>query len=96
MTEGINLEKAMRVSNGEPWTIGTEYGNGWLYYFDGKELHDGSHNIPLKELLDRECIDIYNRDERKYWSEESRKYCHFMELESGLAFIVKGRDNGSI
>lgn len=94
----ISLEKAMRVlDKGEPWTVGTENGEGWIFYHDGKELHNGAHDgVTLDALLCRECVKVYERDERKYWSEESRKYFHFMELEAGLAFVVTGSENGLI
>ena len=92
---GIRLRNAMLMASGNPWTIGTEDGNGWLFYHDGKELHTGTHRT-LEELLDRKCVEIYERPERKYWSEEGRKYFHYMELEAGLAFVVTGRENGDI
>lgn len=88
----ITLEKSMKVlSEGEPWTIGTEKGQNWLFYFDGKELHNGSR-IPLETLLKRGCVEIYNRPERKHIFPEHE----FMELKEGLAFIVSGSDNGKI
>lgn len=96
MAGTITLRKAMRISNGEPWTIATEDGNGWIYYFDGQEIHDGSHGITLEELLDRECVEVYDRPERKHWSEADRRAYPYMELEAGLGFIVKGRENGRI
>lgn len=97
MTENIiTLRKAMRMLDGEPWTIGTEDGEGWSFYFDGNELHNGSRGVRLEELLDRECVEVYARPERKYWSDEDRKYFSYMELEAGFAFIVKGMENGTI
>ena len=92
------LKKAMRVlSKGEAWTIATENGEGWLFYFDGRELHNGTrYDIPLDEFTGRECLDIWDRPERKHWSEDDRKWHPYMELEAGLAFIVSGRENGSI
>ena len=88
----ITLERAMKIlSEGEPWTIGTEEGEGWLFYFDGKELHNGSR-IPLETLLKRGCVEIYNRPERKRFFPEHK----FMELKEGLAFIVSGGGNGEI
>lgn len=94
----ISLEKAMRIlDKGEPWTIGTEFGNGWIFYFDGKEQHSGAcGGVTLDSLLRRKCINVYEREERKYWSEEDRKSFHYMELEAGLAFIVSGNENGLI
>lgn len=89
----ITLKRAMRILNGEAYTIGTENGNGWLYYFDGKELHDGSRYGLFDELINRECVEIYEREERKHsWIGGD----NFMELKGGLAFIVTGNDNGSI
>ena len=94
----ISLEKAMRIlDKGEPWTVGTENGEGWIFYYDGKELHDGSYGrITFDEILRRECVDVYEREERKYWSEEDRKCFHYMELEAGLAFVIAGHENGQI
>lgn len=94
----IRLEKAMRVLDGsEPWTVGTEDGQGWIFYYDGKELHDGTYSgITFDEILRRECVNVYEREERKYWSEEDRECYHYMELEAGLAFIVSGNENGKI
>ncbi len=97
----IALWKAMKVLDGEPlakgttpWTIGTEDGNGWIFYFDGEKLHDGSHNhvVLSNEVLNRQCIGIYERGERERYDE----YDNFMELKAGLAFIVEGRENGEI
>lgn len=90
----ITLERAMKILlEGEPWTIGTEKGEGWLFYFDGKELHNGSRpRRPLETLLKRECVEIYNRPERKRIFPEHE----FMELKEGLAFIVSGGGNGEI
>lgn len=95
---GITLKKAMRIlDDDDVWTVATEDGECWIFYFDGKELHDGSmHGMTLEKLMDREVVSIYERDERKYWSDEDRKYFHFVELEKGLAFIVKGNENGRI
>lgn len=93
----MKLSKAMRVLDAhEPWTIGTENGNGWLFYFDGETIHDGAHGETLAELLDRKCVECYEREGREYWSDEDRKYFNYMELKEGLAFIVVGRENGSI
>ena len=89
----ITLEKVMRILHEDDvYTIGTVDGNGWLYYFDGKELHDGSRYDLLDELLNRECVEVYEREERKRFF----KWDKFMELKSGLAFIVTGNDDGSI
>ena len=94
----ITLRKAMKVlDEHEPWTVGTEDGQGWVFYFDGEILHDGSrYGLTLNELLGRECVESYEREERKYWSESERKYQPYMELEAGMAFIVKGRESGTI
>lgn len=96
--EKIRLGKMMRILDVyEPWTIGTDKGDGWLFYFDGEKLHNGTDGMTLGELLRRDCVDVYEREERKYFDdEEYRKHYHFMELEAGLAFIVVGRENGSI
>ena len=97
-SRAITMKTAMRVlDNNEPWTVATEDGEGWIFYFDGKELHDGSRfGLTLDDLMKREIVEIYEREERKYWSEQDRKYFHFMELEAGKAFIVRGRENGRI
>lgn len=97
MTTMIILEKAMKlVDNGEPWTVATERGDGWLYYFDGETLHGGSYRTTLEELMSRKCVEVYERPERKHWSEADKKDHPYMELEAGLAFIVTGRENGKI
>ena len=98
MTMKVTLREAMQtLSDNEAWTIGTEDGQGWIFYYDGKKLHDGTrYGLTLEELLDRECVEAYEREERKYWSESDRKYSHYMELEAGKAFIVEGRENGTI
>ena len=88
---GIRLRNAMLMASGNPWTIGTEDGNGWLFYHDGKELHTGTRRT-LEELLDRECVEIYERPERKRFFRGDT----FKELEKGLAFVVTGRENGDI
>lgn len=95
METKLTLKTAMRMLNGEPWTVATDDGNGWLYYYDGNELHEGTH-IPLDEFLNRKCIYVYEREGRKHWSEADKKYHPYMELEAGLAFIVDGRENGNI
>lgn len=89
---GITLKRAMRILDGEAYTIGTLDGEGWLYYFDGKELHDGSRYDLFNELLNRECVEVYEREERKRFLKEH----NFMELKGGLAFIVTGKDSGTI
>ena len=87
----ITLKRAMRILDSEAYTIGTVDGNGWLYYFDGKELHDGTRfDLSLEDLINRECIEVYYREERKCCRSG------VMELKSGFAFIVTGRENGSI
>lgn len=88
----ITLKRAMKILEGEPWTIGTEKGEGWLFYFDGEKLHEGSRGEPLDSLLDREVVELYEREERKRLFKDQT----FMELKSGFAFIVKGRQNGTI
>jgi hypothetical protein len=81
----------MRIlENNEPYTIGTEDGEGWLFYFDGENLHDGTYNnLSFDDLLDRECVECYNRGERK-------GYYTYIELKRGLAFIVTGSERGRI
>lgn len=91
---GITLKQAMRIlENNEPYTIGAEEGEGWFFYFDGENLHDGTYNnLSFDNLLDRECVECYNRGERKrFWKEDT-----FMELKSGLAFVVTGSECGRI
>ena len=94
----ITLERAMRILNeGEPWTVTTADGEGWIFYYDGETLHDGSrYGRTLDDLKKREGVDIYEREERKYTSAADRRYFHYMELEAGLAFIVSGRESGTI
>lgn len=93
-TRMITLRKAMKILNpGEPWTIGTESGEGWIYYYDGKELHDGTrYGKTLEDLYERECVEVYEREERKRFFKADR----FMELEAGKAFIIYGSENGTI
>ena len=98
----FTLWKAMKLLDGEPfekgtkpWTIETKDGKGLIFYFDGEKLHDGSHNHEValnNEMLTRQCIGIYERDDREHYDE----YDEFMELKAGLAFIVEGRENGEI
>ena len=94
----MTLRKAMKMlDTNEAWTIGTENGQGWIFYFDGKELHDGSrYGLTLDDLLDRVCVQAYDREERKHMNERDRKYNPYMELEAGLAFIVMGYESGTI
>lgn len=92
---GITLERAMRVLNGEPYTIGTENGEGWIYYFDGKILHDGTDGfVSFNELLGRECMEVFKRSGREYLDDEDDTYME--QLNAGLAFIVTGSDSGTI
>ena len=91
----ITLKRMMRIAEpNEPWTIGTEDGEGWLFYFDGEIIHPGT-DIPYEELLERHCISVYSRGERKNW-----KYVKLpagvCELEAGLAFVVEGDEYGTI
>lgn len=92
------LRKMMRIlDEGEPYTIATDNGEGWLFYFDGKELHSGTrHGETLEDFLDREFVCAYDRGERKHWSDADRRSCPYMELEAGQAFIVEGDEYGDI
>ena len=96
MDKKITLEKAIAEHKGEPYTVGTEYGEGWCYYFDGEKLHEGTNGASLGDMLDRYCVEVYDRPERKHWSDWDKKANPYMELEAGLAFIVTGRENGRI
>lgn len=91
----ITLKRALRIADcGDAWTVGTAEGEGWLFYFDGKVLHTGT-DIPFEEFLERNCLEFYEREERKNW-----KYIKLpkgvCELEAGLAFVVEGHENGTI
>lgn len=91
----ITLKRMMKIAEpGEPWTMGTEDGEGWLFYFDGTKLHNGT-TIPFEEFLERNCLNVYERSERKNW-----KYVKLApgvcELEAGLAFVVEGDEDGEI
>ena len=91
----ITLKRMMRIAEpNEPWTIGTEDGEGWLFYFDGEIIHPGT-DISYEELLERNCLNVYERSERKSW-----KYVKLpagvCELEAGLAFVVEGDEDGEI
>jgi hypothetical protein len=45
------LKRMMRIAEpNEPWTIGTEDGQGWLFYFDGEIIHPGT-DVSYEELL---------------------------------------------
>ncbi len=91
----ITLKRMMRIAEpNEPWTMGTENGVGWLFYFDGTELHNGT-TIPFEEFLERNCIKCYKRPERKR-SNYIKLPANFYNLEAGLAFIVKGDESGDI
>lgn len=94
----LTLRKAMKVlDNGEAWTIGTENGQGWIFYYDGKEIHDGVRDdVTIDSFYDRECVEVYDREERKHWSEADRRMNPYMELEAGKAFIVRGYEYGMI
>ena len=92
----ITLRKAMKILDAdECYTIGTENGSGWLYYFDGQIMLQGA-DVQLKDILDREIIKVYERDERKYSNKNERKWIKFIELEKGIAFIIEGYENGTI
>lgn len=70
------------ISDGCPFTIGTEQGEGWVYYYDGK------NRISISDdYLDRKIENIYLRDGR-----EKNEYA--CELKEGLAIIVEGYENG--
>lgn len=91
----ITLKRMMRiVEPNEPWTIGTEYGEGWLFYFDGEIIHPGT-DVSYEELLERNCLNVFERRGRKSW-----KYVKLpagvCELEAGLAFVVEGDEDGEI
>lgn len=89
----LTLRTALKRYEGKAWTIGTDNGTGWLFYFDGEKLHAGT-DAPLDDFLTRECVDIYNRGERKHWGDTDIR--PFMELEAGKALIVTGNENGRI
>ena len=89
----LTLRTALKRYEGEAWTIATDNGRGWLYYFDGEKLHAGTDE-PLDYFLTRECVDIYNRGERKHWGDTD--FRRFVELEAGKAFIVEGDECGWI
>ena len=91
----ITLKRMMKIAEpNEPWTIGTEDGEGWLFYFDGEIIHRGT-DIPFEDFLERNCIEVYERRKRKNW-----KYIKLpegvCELEAGLAFNVEGDEDGEI
>lgn len=91
----ITLKRALRIAEpNEPWTIGTKDGEGWLFYFDGKFLHTGT-DIPFEEFLERNCLEFYEREERKHWK-FTRLPKSVCELEAGLAFVVEGDEDGEI
>ena len=92
----ITLKRAMRILDvNDAWTIGTEEGEGWLFYFDGKRLHIGTQKVTLEELLERQCAEFYEREARKNWVSGllPKGVC---ELEAGYAFVVPGNENGLI
>ena len=93
MMNTITLRKAMRLlDENEAWTVGTENGQGWLLYHDGKELHDGTRRqVTLDQLLNRLCVEVYDRPER-----ESLEGRNCVELKAGKAFIVEGDERGNI
>lgn len=96
MDRTITLKKAMRIlDEHEPYTVGTYDGEGWLFYFDGEKLHVGTrYGMTLDDLMNRECVEAYNRDAR-VWRDESDK-TRYMELKAGKAFVVAGKENGTI
>lgn len=91
----ITLKRALRIADyGDAWTIGTDGGEGWVFYFDGKLLHTGT-DIPFEEFLERNCLEFYERGERKHlkFARLPEGVC---ELEAGLAFVVEGHEDGTI
>lgn len=68
---------------GMPYTIGTENGEGWLFYYDGNNHIE----IPDK-YLNSTITHIYPREYR----EKSRWCC---ELKAGLAIVIEGKENGT-
>ena len=96
MDFAITLEKAMRIlDEHEPYTVGTYDGEGWLFYFDGEKLHNGAkYGMTLDDFINRECVEAYNRNERKWW--EKRDETRYIELKGGKAFVVVGKENGTI
>lgn len=67
------------------FTIGTEFGEGWLYYYDGESKRD---EIP-SYLLARNVIDFYDIEGREGDQE-------LLPLNSGYAIIIEGNEKGDI
>lgn len=65
-----------------PFTVGTENGSGWVFYYDGKN----KVNIP-EYFSERQIESIYPREAR-----EKMPTC--CELKAGLAIIIEGYENG--
>ena len=70
------------IAVGMPFTVGTESGTGWVFYYDGKNKID----IP-EYFSDRQIELIYPREARE-------KMYTCCELKAGLAIIVEGFEDG--
>lgn len=69
---------------GMPYTIGIEFGQGWIAYYDGEKAAEIS-----EAFLDRTIVNIYPRKYR----EKGPDYC---ELKAGLGIILVGYENGTL
>lgn len=83
----MKLYELINVLGSGAWIrIGTEDGGGWVIY--NKTNHvEGSHLYNL--LKDRTVINVYDAEGRA-----ETPYCN--KLESGIAIIIEGAENGTI
>lgn len=82
----MKLRKLLKAFNSyDCFTIGTEFGEGWIFYHDGES--------ELKEitgaLLERKIVNVYDREGR-----EGDYGC--ITLNQGYGIIVEGYENGGI
>lgn len=81
----MTLKEFLNVlATGMPYTVGTEYEEGWIAYYDGKKEAE----IP-ENFIDRPIVNIYPREYR----EKDHNCC---ELKAGLGIILVGHENGTL
>lgn len=79
------LEVMRLISSTVPITIGTDKGEGWLYYSDGITPTDID-----TDFLERDVMVIYTSDGRRSYGNGVKA------LAPGIAIIVEGNEDGDI